>query len=402
MTNDSRLETEKEFLAILALHNEMFEVLQVKPHYLSNKKHHNLLSLMIDSYKQNGSIVPKDLMVNSEYIDYVLELYDTQLITTSYRPLFFALQNNIFDSYKEDIILKLNKELESKKITYQQFIDKVGKLNDIKVVEDTELLTKDLLLANITSDKREIPIKNYPKLNNTLKLVQGDFLIIGATTGVGKSGLMLNLMNSLMEDYQCVYFNMEMSISTIYKRILSIRSDIPVNCLNNPSSYQKELIDKAANEIEKNNVYIEHKATDITSIKTVIQKIKNKNKHTIVFLDHLGLIKSDKKSLYEQTTEISKQLRQICLEYDCTIIGASQLNRSAYSSEEITLSMLKDSGELENSASKVILLYRDKNETKDNPVVTMFLEIAKNRDGQLGIIRATYDKTKQKFEEKVV
>ena len=86
MANDSRLETEKEFLAILALHNEMFEVLQVKPHYLSNKKHHNLLSLMIDSYKQNGSIVPKDLMVNSEYIDYVLELYDTQLITASYRP----------------------------------------------------------------------------------------------------------------------------------------------------------------------------------------------------------------------------------------------------------------------------------------------------------------------------
>ena len=86
---------------------------------------------------------------------------------------------------------------------------------------------------------------------------------------------------------------------------------------------------------------------------------KNEKKHTIVFIDHLGLTRIESmKSLYEQTTEVAKELRQICLEYDCTIIGASQLNRGAYNSEEITLSMLKDSGELENSASKVILLYK--------------------------------------------
>ena len=61
--------------------------------------------------------------------------------------------------------------------------------------------------------------------------------------------------------------------------------------------------------------------------------------------------------------------------------------------------MLKDSGELENSASKVILLYRDKDDKKDNTTVQMFLEIAKNRDGQIGIIKAKYDKTKQIFTE---
>mgnify|MGYP006068097925 FL=1 len=118
-----------------------------------------------------------------------------------------------------------------------------------------------------------------------------------------------------------------------------------------------------------------------------------------MFVDHLGLTRADNtKSLYEQATEVAKQLRQMCLEYDCTIISASQLNRGAYQSEEPTLSMLKDSGELENSASKVILLYKaDKNENR--AISKMKVDIVKNRDGVTGYLEMEYDKTKQKFRE---
>ena len=157
------------------------------------------------------------------------------------------------------------------------------------------------------------------------------------------------------------------------------------------------------NILEKANLIVEHKANDIKQIRSVVAKLKDKNRHTILFIDHLGLTKVDgTKSLYEQATEVAKQLRQMCLEYDCTIISASQLNRGAYSSDEITLSMLKDSGELENSASKVILMYRDKESSKDSEVVEMNIDVAKNRDGICGIIKMMYDKAKQVFEEKKV
>ena len=99
-------------------------------------------------------------------------------------------------------------------------------------------------------------------------------------------------------------------------------------------------------------------------------------------------------------TEVAKELRQICLEYDCTIIAASQLNRTAYSTEEISLSMLKDSGELENSASKVVLLYKDKDAKKEDLVQNMVLDVAKNRDGYTGTIDVVYDKEKQIFKER--
>lgn len=204
-----------------------------------------------------------------------------------------------------------------------------------------------------------------------------------------------------MTGFQCIYFNMEMSKSTIYKRLVSIKADIRVNDVEKPQSdYQRRLIDNAIQEIEKAKLIIEHQATDIKQIRSTVAKLKDKNRHTILFIDHLGLCKCDgTKSLYEQATEVAKQLRQMCLEYDCTIISASQLNRSAYGSDEVSLNMLKDSGELENSASKVILLYRDKNSSKDDDEPTMNIEIAKNRDGICGTVQMKYDKTKQIFKE---
>ena len=115
------------------------------------------------------------------------------------------------------------------------------------------------------------------------------------------------------------------------------------------------------------------------------------------------MIKSgNNKSIYEQTTDIAKSLRQLCLDYDCTIIAACQLNRASYTANEPNLSMLKDSGELENSSSKVILLYRDKTSSSDSLNPNMILDIVKNRDGQYGKVFCKYDKSKQIFKEEVV
>ena len=62
--------------------------------------------------------------------------------------------------------------------------------------------------------------------------------------------------------------------------------------------------------------------------------------------------------------------------------------------------MLKDSGELENSARKIILLYRDKESAKEDLNPTMNIDICKNDSGATGKIQMIYHKVKQIFEEK--
>ena len=402
---ENREQIEREFLALLLNKNEVIDLLQIKPKALHNPKNQKIMQYAIECYKEHKIVMPTEIIkIHKDFdVDYFTYILVNEFwYENAWKQQLDLAQESILKFYKEDVIKRLNEKLKQNIITYDYFMESMKKLDEIQLLENTTELKKQEILDSINEEKAKININKFPKLNNTLKLVQGDFLIIGATTGAGKSGLMINLMADLMNTFQCIYFNMEMSKSTIYKRIVSVNANIKVNDVEHPQTdYQKNIIDETLNKIEKAKLIIEHKASDMNTIKSTIAKMKDKEKHTIVFIDHLGLVKIDgMKSLYEQATEVAKELRQICLEYDCTIISASQLNRGAYSSDEITLSMLKDSGELENSASKVMLLYKEKNAKKEDLMQNMIFDVAKNRDGYTGIIEAVYDKEKQIFSEK--
>lgn len=402
---ENREQIEREFLALILNKNEIIDLLQIKPKLLHNPKNQKILQYAIECYKEHKIVLPTEIIkVHKDLdVDYFTELLvDEFWNSTAWKQQLDLAQDNILKSYKEDVIKKLNNQLSKGIIAYDYFTESIKKLDEIQLLENSVELKKEEILNSINEEKAKININILPKLNNTLKLVQGDFLIIGATTGAGKSGLMINLMGDLMNTFQCIYFNMEMSKSTIYKRIVSVTANIRINDIEHPQTdHQKQVIENALDKIEKARLIIEHKASDMNMIKSTIAKMKDKNKHTIIFIDHLGLVKIENaKSLYEQATEVAKELRQICLEYDCTIIAASQLNRAAYSTDEISLSMLKDSGELENSASKVVLLYKDKKADKEDLMQNAILDVAKNRDGYTGTIEVIYDKEKQIFRER--
>lgn len=401
---DNRLEIENEYLALLLNRPDLFSIVQIQPEYLNYRPNQKIFEYAKECYDENECInVIKILEKHNDFnIDYFVELLeDTMWYNSNWKKQLELSEESIIKFYKEDVIRRLTERLENNRINYDEYVMQIKKLDDIVLTERTITLTAKEVFEKMNEEMSRVNLNKFPILNRNLKLVQGDFVIIGATTGMGKSGFMLNLMNDLMTGFQCIYFNMEMSKSTIYKRMVSINAGIQIDDVLNPKSeHQKEIVVKSLEKIEKANLIIEHTANNIKEIKSIMMKVKDSNRHTVLFIDHLGLTKcDDKKTLYEQATEVAKELRQMCLEYDCTIISASQLNRSAYSSEQPALSMLKDSGELENSASKVILLSSDKDNPKHADKIKMNVEIVKNRDGICGIIPMEYDKTKQVFKE---
>jgi len=402
----NRSEIEKSYMALLLNKPDLFSIAQIKPEYMNLKANQKVFEFAKECYEEFECLdVIKILEKHpSADLDYIMELLlNTFYFDSAWKRQLEIAEESIVKFYKEDVIKRLNQRLDNNQVSYDEFLKQIKKLDDIVLTERTVTLTSKELVEKMNEDMSRVNLNRFPILNRNLKLVQGDFLIIGATTGMGKSGFMLNLMNDLMTGFQCIYFNMEMSKSTIYKRMVSINSGISMDDVTNPKTeYQKQIITKSLEKIENANLVIEHTANNIKEIKAIMMKVKDKNKHTILFIDHLGLTKcDDKKTLYEQATEVAKELRQMCLEYDCTIISASQLNRSAYSSETPSLSMLKDSGELENSASKVILLFSDKDNPKHADKIKMNVEIVKNRDGICGIVPMEYDKPKQIFKEVV-
>lgn len=402
---DNREELENEFLALLLNKNELFGITQIRPQYLKEKSNAKIFEYCKECYEEHQVVSPVKICEKHKDMDFIKFgdlLTETLYLNQAWKEQLKVCEESIVKFYKEDIVNAMNEKLARKEISYDLFMKKMKELDDIELIRGSNTINREELITNINTENVEIRLNKFNKLNNFLKLVQGDFVIIGATTGAGKSGFMLNLMNDLMERYQCIYFNMEMSKSTIYKRLISIEANIKIDDILNPQSeYQRQLIEKTVDKIENAGIVIEHKANDIKQIKNLLVKMKDKDRHTILFIDHLGLTRADNtKSLYEQATEVAKQLRQMCLEYDCTIISASQLNRGAYQSERPSLAMLKDSGELENSASKVILLYRDeKDKNNITSINQMNIEIVKNRDGVTGYVEMQYDKTKQVFSE---
>lgn len=394
---------EKSFVCLLLNKPEIIKLLQIKPKYLIDPFLRKLTEAVVESYKLHNTILLPDIV--SRHNDFDLNLFNEVLnseinVTRDWETKLKYFEETILKEYKKKVIKDLNKQFENNEITYEKFTDNIKKIGDITIGNDLKPITANELRKVISTKDQIITLKNFTKLSFNLRLVKGDFVIIGATTGKGKSAFALNLMNDLMQDYQCIYFNMEMSKSSIYNRLVSIASGVPIDMLQNPADNQKQQIEEALTNLENSNLYVEHKQTDINKIRSMVAKLKDKTKHTILFIDHIGLMQcDDKKTMYEKITEVAKVLRQICLDYDCTIISASQLNRGAYHTEEINISMLKDSGEIENSASKVMLLYAEKDNDKEADIQQMIIEIAKNRDGRTGLVKMEYNKKKQIFKE---
>ena len=221
------------------------------------------------------------------------------------------------------------------------------------------------------------------------------------TGNCGKTAFALNLLNNLSKDYQCIYFNMEMSKNILYKRLIGITTGITLPELNNFNDLTNENKIKSKNamlELQNRKIILVNKSLTINQIKKYISTIKT-DKHTIIFLDHIGLIKSKGNSLYERMTEIAKELRSISIDNNCTIIGLCQLSREAQKNDTIPkLQDLRDSGEIEQSARKVIMIH-NKSKNKTDRVQDMEIIIAKNDDGNKIIKEFEFDRYTQIFTE---
>ncbi len=309
-------------------------------------------------------------------------------------------QQLLLSRYVESKILESINKFQKQKISKDELINEIHKLESLTIKTPSNKLNQDEIFEMINSQKKQINIR-FKTLSNLLKVKEHDFIIIAARTGIGKSGFCLNLMEELSSRYNCLYFNMEMSERSIYQRLVAINTKIPMSFHDNPETdYQLEAIKKGCKNIAVKNIKIFNQVPTVQNIKQKVMT-ESKAEHTIVFIDHVGLIRSiEKGTTYEKLTSIVKELRQISLDYDCTIFLVSQLRRNEDSKKRPNISDLRDSGELEQSATAVLLLHDENHENnKSKYEIEMEVIVGKNRDGQLGITKLKYNKKNQRYDE---
>ena len=385
---------EYELLALIINYPELLERNILKKEYFYGQDQ-ILFNAILTEYKKHKVLLVENLSKYRGFnLEYYFQLQTDNLWNTNKEIKFEELQKGIIDKYKRRRFKEITDTYSG---NYEKTIQDLEKLLEINYQENSYIKSEDVI-NSLFNEKRQLKL-GYEEFDKDLNLSQNDLLIIGAGSGTGKTAFALNLLLKLCEDYQCIYFNMEMSKDILYKRLIAIKTGISLKDLNNAkklSSNDLRKISVASSDLE--NIILINGSINTPIIKKNILNIKT-DKHIVVFLDHIGLIKASGNSLYEKMTNVAKDLRTICLDCNCTIIGLCQLSRVSQKNNEIPkLQDLRDSGEIEQSARKVVLLYdEEKDSTNENHNMKMI--IAKNDDGNRVIKDFVFERYTQRFKE---
>lgn len=378
-----------DLIGMFLVKPQLLDLTILKSSYF-DKKHRDIFTAIKKSYKENKTIILEDILaVKGIDVDLVIAC-STSTATTA---LFEQYQDYAVKEYKKKALLATAKKLQNDEITIDEFYKDTNNFASLGSYSSTRL-TKELLKGSITKHKNNIKFTRFTILEKKLNLKENDFVILAGATGVGKSGIAINLMDDLSRNYPCVYFNFEMVEEELYQRLISINSKLNQKMLEQYETLPQKnmsVVNDAIDDISKRHIDIINHSSTLDKLRSFIMSYKS-DKHFIVFVDHVGLIGVRAKNSYEKMTEVAKELRKMSLDNNCTIIGLCQLNREATkNAKQPNLSMLRDSGELEQSASKVIFVWKNEKDCAED----YYLVIEKNRSGPKSIIPIGYNKENQ-------
>lgn len=404
------MEAEKNVLAVILMNPKMIEQLILPEKYFLDPMNQFCLRLFKKQYAEKktvdfaglGEFYKSEFQKISfdKFITYTTDLLVSQAVSESN---FYYYQESVFHAYKDKQLLFLIEQFKNNKISQEDLMNSIHELDSLNFTNKNSNLTADGIYKSITSQEKTIKIR-FPKLEVNANIQEHDLPIIAARPGIGKTAFMLNLMEDLSQTYHCLYFNLEMTEKQLLSRLVSINSNIPIKYFSRPETeYQNTKIKQSTEELARRNIRIITGSQTIRSIRNEIIR-SCKDNHIIVFIDYIGLVQSSEKfqSIYERVTSIVKELRRISLDYNCTIFIASQINRNSEKEKDKRpkISDLKESGELEQSGTTVIMLHNDNPMASSDKIAEIQVIIGKNRNGPTGIINLDYNKENQRFDNK--
>lgn len=242
----------------------------------------------------------------------------------------------------------------------------------------------DNYVRKLNEKPKYIP-SGIPVLDKHLHLAPGNLFIIGGRPSAGKTALSLQMAcEQARRGLRVCYFSLETDPDTLTARIISNRLAVPLADIKSKTVPQSDLDSLA--DLHKLPLFIRSASGKGTGwIKAQAQRMKAQ----VIFIDYLQLLTASKaKDRYQQITSISIALHELAQTTGILVVALAQLNRNAAHASPSTAD-LKESGQLEQDADAILLLSADKEEYQ--------AILAKNKEGKIGEIPLTFDKTRQRF-----
>lgn len=252
----------------------------------------------------------------------------------------------------------------------------------------------------------------FPGLDTmTGGLFGSELTVIGARPSMGKTALAINMaVNMAKAGVPVAFFSVEMKTALLLKRIMSSLSGVASSHFRTGefSTIQHGQVCEAAGTMLDWPLYIvDCPGLNVAQMAMQARRMIRKHDCKVIFVDYIGLMKLGGRveSKRVEVGEISHALKGMAREHDVPVVALSQLNRMSEARQDKRpyLADMKDSGDIEQDADTVMLLYREGYHEPDKYRGQRFepaeLHIAKQRNGATGLHMLSWEAATMTFHE---
>lgn len=242
----------------------------------------------------------------------------------------------------------------------------------------------------------------YKDLAAKCPMEPGDFVVIAATPGMGKTTILADVARCVAIEHggRAYIGSMEMPHTQIGQRILCAEATVDMARFRARKLTESDLrrIDTARARINGAELRIDDTpAVPVSRMRTRLRQLEAQGLlPDVCIVDYLQIAKSEAKDGTNRTNQVDQlavDMRAMALEFRIVVIAAAQLNRQV--SQRVdkvpVMSDLRESGGIEHNATSIIMLNRpDMHEPESQRAGEMDLHIVKNRMGSTGIVTVAY------------
>lgn len=288
--------------------------------------------------------------------------------------------------------------------------------NIMSMTEENEFERKPDILTEVLSEvfnpTKTLISSSIPSLDAAIGgLLSEDLIIVAGRPGMGKTALVVSMMNKMAQSNPVGFFSLDMGRHQIWHRFLSHETEIPIQKFrqwrNDGTAtfdpVEIRLLQEAKASLTKFPLHIDAgNGYTLSSIKKRLRNLVLSKGVKAIFIDHIGKVTNPVHAgnREREIGSIAEDLKRFAKEFEIPVIALSQLNRQVEARvvaqdahKRPRLSDLRDSGSLEQEADVVLMLYRpeyykiyqweDKSSARDQ----LEIQVEKNRSGETKNIR---------------
>jgi replicative DNA helicase len=260
----------------------------------------------------------------------------------------------------------------------------------------------DATMANYDShDGNYLPLP-YKDLYDKVPMEPGDFVVVAATPGTGKTTILADMARclSIKHGRRSFFGSMEMPHTQIGQRILCAEARVDLNHFRKRilTDEERARIDRARARIENRPLTIDDStAVPVSRMRTRLRQLQAVDQLPELYIvDYLQIAKAEAEQGANRTQEVDKlarDLRNLAMDFGIVVVAAAQLNRKIHDRADKVpqLSDLRESGGIEQACTIALMLDRPEVYDKETDRAgEIDIHVAKNRMGSQGVITLAY------------